>query len=75
MTVRGQTMVGMALALGMPILSSAEVPAYVYTGNGYLPRAYSQSYDLVRARRYYRQRYYRAGRGGWRYRAFGAPLH
>jgi hypothetical protein len=69
--MRGQILLGVAMALGMYMLSSAQAAAY--SGYGNLPRAYGQGYDLVWARRYYRPRYY--WRGGWRYRAFSAQLH
>jgi hypothetical protein len=71
--MRGQILLGMALALGICMFSSAQASSY--SGYGYLPRTYGDGYDLVRARRYYRPRYYRGARRGWRYRAFSAPLH
>jgi hypothetical protein len=71
--MRGQILLGVALALGICMFSGTQASAY--TGYGYLPRAYADGYDRVRARRYYRPWSYRAARRGWRYRAFSAPLH
>jgi hypothetical protein len=81
--MRRQILFGLALALGIGLLSSTQASAYKGYGY-YLPRAYGNSYYRARAYGYYRPRFYRAYVGRyyrgwwgprWRYRAFNAQLH